>query len=109
MFDHTNRLTLYQYSRKPLDEQVAMYRMLEAEIVADELARQPTLVKKYHLKSMYHVMSGRTRRHGRDVSKLVDRSTVAAPTELHQHRDADIGTRFHAETLAALAKEGISS
>lgn len=100
--DNDARLTLYQYSRKPQDEQLAMYRMLEAEIATDELANRPTLVKKYYLGAMYHVMAGRTRRHGRNADQPVPGSILAGAAQPADLGDADLGTRFHAEALDAL-------
>lgn len=72
-------MTLYQFSRLPPDQQAVLWKTLDAEIQADEAARRPTLVKKYYLAAMWHVMKGVTRKHTRDyVSELVPGSCVAA-------------------------------
>lgn len=93
-------MTLYQYAKLTRNEQVEIFALLKAEIDADRLANKPTLVKEFYLRSMYHVMTGRTRKH---VHQLVDRGGPA-PAAVHDAgSDADIGARFHAETLAALS------
>lgn len=74
------RLTLYEYSRLPADEQARLWKALRDEIEADQAAGKPTLVKKYLNSCRYHVMIGRTRRANR--SQFV---TPELLTELEQN------------------------